>query len=145
MAANVMQECWPGSAWQLGGLGGRLRLEAFSLSIAFLRSMVLLSTCGGSSVPLRPARPRITFFRNRSAVPLSATHELCVRVVFLFVFPARPLRVPLRECSEGCVSLAWCLDVSLCSNAMYCKRTRTILVAWRRTLCRSVGPAAHGN
>ena len=50
--------------------------------------------------------------------------RIFVRVV---VVPAHPLRVPLRECSEGCViARIVSRPFRFVLNALYCKRTRTI-------------------
>ena len=84
MAADVMQGCRPGSAWQLGGPGSRLRLWRSSLSICSVRYSALFFpfpyTRGGFIiVPLRPARPSFTVFGNQ--------HEFLV-FVLCFVFTA---------------------------------------------------------
>ena len=96
MAADVMQGCRPGSAQLLGGLGGRLRLAyPFFAYFAFF-----IVTRGG---PFGPAATRAQFYLSCNGLVTcpSAQLALCVRVVF--ASPALPLRVPLRECSEGCV------------------------------------------
>ena len=145
MAADVMQGCRPGSAQLLGGLGSRLRSGVLSLSLFTLRvARFLFLFCFRARGAYRPAATRaqkfckqVSFFR-----PVFACAHLFVSR--FLVCPTHPLRVPLRECSEGCViARIVSRPFRFVLNALYCKRTRTILHAWRLTLCKGVGPAVH--
>ena len=145
MAADVMQGCRPGSAQLLGGLGSRLRSGVLSLSLFTLRvarfCSSFVSARGGPIVPLRPAHKN---FVNR--FPSLGLFFACAHLFVsrFLVCPTHPLRVPLRECSEGCViARIVSRPFRFVLNALYCKRTRTILHAWRLTLCKGVGPAVH--
>ena len=104
-------------------LGQPSTLRRFSLCL-FLLLPFLFSRARG--VP-GPAATRAQFLVTGPRSPVSQRTNLSVLVTCLLFAcsPAHPLRVPLRECSEGCVIARIVFGpFRFDLNALYCKRTR---------------------